>query len=243
MWSGTLRFRIVNEGPRTHILVVEDEPKVAMALGQGLLSEGYDVAVALTGEEGLSQAESRRFDLVILDWMLPGRSGLEVLETMQQRVERCPVLLLTARDAVEDRVAGLDAGADDYLVKPFAFPELLARVRALLRRGRGDAAHLLRCADVQLDRVGRSVTRGGRPVELTFREFELLDYLLVHRGHLVSREMLVRDVWKEPDRATTLDNVIDVTMARLRKKIDADPAARLIHTVRGVGFLLREGGP
>jgi len=180
---------------------------------------------------------------VLLDLMLPGRSGLEILQTLRQRHIETPVLILTARDGVDDRVLGLDLGADDYLVKPFALPELLARVRALLRRGRPTDILRLKVADLELDLVSRRVVRGDRLIDLTGREFELLEYLLRHQGHLVSREMLARDVWKEPRRATPLDNVIDVQMARLRRKVDNDGAARLIHTVRGVGFVVREGEP
>jgi DNA-binding response OmpR family regulator len=150
-------------------------------------------------------------------------------------------LILTARDGIDDRVVGLDLGADDYLVKPFALPELLARVRALLRRGRPSDVLRLKAADLELDVATRRALRGGRLLDLTAREFELLEYLLRHQGHLVSREMLARDVWKEPRRATPLDNVIDVQMTRLRKKVDLDSAERLIHTLRGVGFILKEG--
>jgi DNA-binding response OmpR family regulator len=150
---------------------------------------------------------------------------------------------LTARDSVDDRVLGLDLGADDYLVKPFAFPELFARVRALLRRGRPSDVFRLKAGDLEMDTAARKVVRGGRGLDLTSREFELLEYLLRHQGHLVSREMLAREVWKEPRRGTPLDNVIDVQIARLRKKVDSDSDQRLIHTVRGVGFVLREGEP
>jgi two-component system copper resistance phosphate regulon response regulator CusR len=175
--------------------------------------------------------------------MLPGRSGLEILQTLRQRHVDTPVLILTAREGIDDRVLGLDLGADDYLVKPFALPELLARIRALLRRGRPSDILRLKVADLEMDLVARRVVRGDRSIDLTGREFELLEYLLRHQGHLVSREMLARDVWKEPRRATPLDNVIDVQMARLRRKVDPDDAARLIHTVRGVGFVVREGEP
>jgi len=223
--------------------VVEDEPKVARALREGLAGEGYDVVVAATGEEGFFRASSEPFDLLVLDRMLPGREGLEVLRALRQKGLLCPVLVLTARDAVEDRVEGLDSGADDYMVKPFAFTELLARVRALVRRGRGDQLLRLAVADLALDVPTRRVVRGGVEVELTPREYELLEYLVRHRGTIVSREMLARDVWKEPERGTPLDNVIDVHVTRLRKKVDQGFATRLIHTVRGVGFLVREGEP
>ena len=225
------------------MLVVEDERKLAHVVSSALQAEHYDVVVAATGEDGFYRANAELFDLVVLDLMLPGRNGLEILQTLRQRHIETPVLILTARDGVEDRVLGLDLGADDYLVKPFALPELLARIRALLRRGRPSEALRLKAADLELDLVARRVVRGDRAVELTGREFELLEYLLRHQGHLVSREMLARDVWKEPRRATPLDNVIDVQMARLRRKIDRDGTARLIHTVRGVGFVVREEEP
>jgi DNA-binding response OmpR family regulator len=225
------------------VLIVEDDAKVARALGQGLTAEGYDTRIAPTGEEGFFLANRERFDLIILDLMLPGRDGLEILETLRQRDIQTQVLVLTARDSVEDRVTGLDAGADDYLVKPFAFPELLARVRALLRRGRPEHALRLKLADLEIDVLTRTVTRAGRPVELTAREYELLEYLVRHQGQLVSREMLAADVWKEPDRGTPIDNVIDVHIARLRKKVDQDVSVRLVHTIRGVGFIAREGEP
>jgi two-component system, OmpR family, copper resistance phosphate regulon response regulator CusR len=223
------------------LLVVEDEPKVARALRDGLEPEGYRVSLAHTGEEGFFLASSQPFDVIILDRMLPGRDGLEILGTLRRKGLLTPVLVLTARDAVEDRVDGLDAGADDYLVKPFAFAELLARVRALVRRGRGDQLLRLSVADLVIDVPTRAVTRAGRPVDLTAREFELLQYLVRHKGALVSREMLARDVWGETERCTPLDNVIDVHIARLRKRVDQGHTVRLIHTVRGVGFIVREG--
>src|SRR5206468_3714077 len=199
-------------------------------------AEHYDVVIAATGEDGFFRANAEVFDLIVLDLMLPGRSGLEILQTLRQRRVETPVLILTARDGIDDRVAGLDLGADDYLVKPFALPELLARIRALLRRGRPSDVVRLKVADLEMDLVARRVVRGTRSLELTGREFELLEYLLRHQGHLVSREMLARDVWREPRRATPLDNVIDVQMTRLRRKVDPDGLERLIHTVRGVGF-------
>jgi two-component system copper resistance phosphate regulon response regulator CusR len=225
------------------VLVVEDERKLAQVLSAALREEHYDVVVAATGEEGFYRANAELFDLVLLDLMLPGRSGLEILQTLRQRRIETPVLILTARDGVDDRVRGLDLGADDYLIKPFALPELLARIRALLRRGRPADVLRLKAGDLELDLVARRVMRGERTIDLTGREFELLEYLLRHQGHLVSREMLARDVWKEPRRATPLDNVIDVQMTRLRRKVDLDGPVRLIHTVRGVGFVLREGEP
>jgi two-component system copper resistance phosphate regulon response regulator CusR len=229
--------------PTARLLVVEDEPKVARALRDGLQAEGYAVTIATTGEEGFFLTTSQPFELLILDRMLPGRDGLEILQALRRQGLLTPVLVLTARDTVDDRVAGLDAGADDYLVKPFAFAELLARVRALVRRGRGDQLLRFSVADLVVDIPSRTVARAGEPVDLTSREFELLAYLVRHKGALVSREMLARDVWEETERGTPLDNVIDVHVARLRKKIDKSQAPRLIHTVRGVGFIIREGEP
>ncbi|MBZ5558095.1 MAG: response regulator transcription factor [Acidobacteriia bacterium] len=225
------------------VLVVEDERKLAQILASALQSEHYDVVVAPNGHDGFSRANTEAFDLVVLDVMLPGHNGFEILQTLRQRHIETPVLILTARDGVDDRVHGLDLGADDYLVKPFALPELLARIRALMRRGRPSDVLRLKAADLELDLVTRRAVRGERLLDLTAREFELLEYLLRDQGHLVSREMLAREVWKEPRRATPLDNVIDVQMTRLRKKVDTEGAARLIHTVRGVGFVLREGEP
>lgn len=222
------------------ILVIEDEAKISQALKEGLERAQYEVSTAKTGEEGFYLASTQNFDLVLLDLMLPGRDGLEILATLRKREWKTPVLILTARDTLSDRVQGLDTGADDYLVKPFAFPELLARIRALLRRGRTDTPLRMKLADMEMDIPTRRITRQGKTLELTTREFELLEYLLRHQGQVVSREMLAREVWKEPSRATPLDNVIDVHIARLRRKVDEPFALKLIHTVRGVGFVLRE---
>lgn len=222
------------------ILVIEDEAKISRALEEGLKRAQYEVVATRTGEEGFYLASTQSFDLVLLDLMLPGRDGLEILATLRAREWKTPVMILTARDALGDRVQGLDTGADDYLVKPFAFPELLARIRALLRRGRAEPALRLKLADLEMDIATRKVTRHGKALELTTREFELLEYLLRHQGQVVSREMLAREVWKEPSRGTPLDNVIDVHIARLRRKVDEPFPRKLIHTVRGVGFVLRE---
>jgi len=222
------------------ILLVEDEQKVAKALQEGLEAESYSVTLAHTGEDGFFRISSEPFDLAVLDVMLPGRSGIEILSAMRRQGIKIPVLLLTAKDAIEDRVLGLDAGADDYLVKPFAFPELSARIRALLRRGKSEAAVVaLSMADLQMDLLGRTVTRGATTLDLTAREFELLEYLLLHNGQVVSREMLARDVWRETARHTPLDNVIDVHIARIRRKVDDGFSPKLVHTVRGVGFVLK----
>ena len=223
-----------------HILVVEDEPKVARAIEEGLEAEQYQVTVAATGEEGFFLATTQAFDLILLDLMLPGRNGLQILTALREQNCQTPVLILTARDAVEDRVQGLDSGADDYLVKPFAFPELLARIRALTRRGRPEQALRLRLADLEVDCVTRKVMRRNQEIQVTAKEFELLEYLMRHQGHTVSREMLARDVWQTVERATPLDNVIDVHVARLRRKIDAPFEKKLLKTIRGVGFVLKE---
>ena len=225
------------------VLVVEDEQKVANALREGLEGELYEVTVAHTGEDAFFRVSTETFDAILLDLMLPGRDGLEILRTLRERGVHTPVLVLTARDTLEDRLAGLNSGADDYLRKPFAFAEVLARIRALVRRGRVTETLRLGVDDLEVDLVRRKVTRSGRTVELTVREFELLEYLLRHQGHIVSREALARDVWREEGRTTTLDNVVDVHMTRLRKKVDVDQSAKLIHTVRGVGFTVRQGEP
>jgi DNA-binding response OmpR family regulator len=186
------------------ILVVEDEQKVANALREGLEGERYDVVVERTGENAFFRLTTEAFDLILLDLGLPGRDGLEILATLRAKGVKTPVLILTARDTLEDRVAGLDSGADDYLVKPFAFAELLARIRALLRRGRAAESPRLAVGDLTMDLITRKVIRGGSPVELTVREFELLEYLMRYEGQVVSRETLARDVWKETARTTPL---------------------------------------
>lgn len=224
------------------VLIIEDDEKTAQALAAGLGSAGFGTATAYSGEEGFFLLNSEAFDLVVLDWMLPGREGIEILKTLRARGAKTPVLLLTARDAIEDRVLGLESGADDYLVKPFAFAELVARIRSLLRR----AAPLelkKTIGNLALDLEARRVSRAGKPIELTPREFDLLAYLLRQPGQVVTREMLARDVWGEPNRLTPIDNVIDVHVAHLRRKVDEGHTTKLIHTVRGVGFVLREEAP
>jgi DNA-binding response OmpR family regulator len=226
---------------KMHILIVEDEAKLLAALREGLESEGYSVSVASSGEEGFFLISNQSFELLILDVMLPGRDGIEILTALRKRGFSVPVLFLTSKDAVEDRVRGLEAGADDYLVKPFAFSELVARIRALSRRAqRVDAVNRLKLADLEMDITGHSVIRENRELVLTAREFELLEYLLRHQGRIVSREMLARDVWKENARHTPLDSVIDVHIGRLRRKVDEPFKVKLLHTVRGVGFVVRE---
>lgn len=225
---------------KSRILVIEDEKKLANAIRQGLIMDGVSAEVAHSGEDGFYLLHAQQFDLLVLDIMLPGRGGLEILREVRKEGLAVPVLLLTSKDSVSDRVMGLDAGADDYLVKPFAFPELQARIRALLRRGKTDPAPFLQLADLRMDLSSRTVTRAGVPLALTAKEFAILEYLLINKNKVVSREMLARDVWKETSRYTPLDNVIDVNIARLRRKIDDHFDAKLLQTVRGVGFMMRE---
>jgi two-component system copper resistance phosphate regulon response regulator CusR len=225
----------------THALIIDDEVKVAQAFQESFESEGYGVCVEHTGAGGLARLCNELFDVALLDLTLPDIGGLRVLEDVRARGIRTPVLVLTARDALVDRVAGLNGGADDYVVKPFAVAEVSARVRALLRRGQHTETPAIRVSvdDMHVDRLARRVTRAGQPITLTIREYELLDYLVRHCNEVVSREMLARDVWMENGRTTSLDNVIDVHIARLRRKLDPPAARTLIATVRGVGFTVR----
>ncbi len=219
------------------VLIIEDELKLLDSLGRGLTQEGYTVSTAVTGEEGFYLATTQSFDAVLLDWMLPGRDGMRVLSDLRANGCAVPVLILTARDAVEDRVTGLDHGADDYLVKPFAVAELLARMRALLRRNLTTREVVLKAADLEMDLLARRVIRCGEEIELTVREFDLLEYLLRHVNATVTRDMIARDVWKEPSGVLT--NVIDVYIKTLRRKIERNDRRQLLHTIRGVGYALR----
>jgi two-component system copper resistance phosphate regulon response regulator CusR len=220
------------------VLVVEDEQKTRDSLAEGLRMETWSVATAESGQEALGLLGRDPFDLVVLDWMLPDRDGIEVLRAIRSRGAQTAVLMLTARSTLNDRVTGLDSGADDYLAKPFAFAELLARCRALLRRPAATTGRLLRCGDLQLDTRARVAWRAGQEIPLTPREVDVLEYLLRYQGQIVTREMLERDVWKQTHRMTSLDNVIDVQIMRLRRKVDTDGSERLIHTLRGVGYRL-----
>lgn len=222
------------------ILVVEDEYKVAEALREGLEGEDYEVAVAGTCAVASRLLADGAVDVVLLDLTLPDGDGLDLLKAVRERGKDVSVLALTARDGLDDRVLGLDCGADAYLTKPFAFSEVLAYTRALLRRGRAVEPNRLAIADLEMDVATRTVVRAGQPVELTRCEFQLLKCLLEHEAEVVSRETLARDVWPDTVRSETLDNVMDVHVARLRRKIDAGHAVKLICTVRGVGFVLRE---
>ena len=221
----------------SRLLVIEDERKLLRSLQRGMEAEGYDVATAGTSNEGQARLATGEFDCVILDWMLPGRDGLQLLADLRRAGNRVPVILLTARDSVEDRVAGLDRGADDYLVKPFAFAELVARVRALLRRGPADRDTVLQVGDLDIDLLERRVRRAGEELQLRGREFEVLVYLLRHRDEDITRAMLSSDVWKEGPHASS--NVIDVTIKELRRKLDRAGLPPLIETIRGVGYRLR----
>jgi DNA-binding response OmpR family regulator len=232
------RYNHRRGAPVSRILVVEDEGKVRRGLEVELRAAGYDVAAASTGDDGLRLALAEVFDCLVLDWMLPGRDGMEILSSLRDTGRTTPVLLLTARDAVEDRVLGLESGADDYLVKPFALAELLARVKALLRRGQPDRETVLRAAGLEIDLVRRRVTRDGAEIALTQREFEVLEYLARHKGRTVTREMLGRDVWKDPNYALT--NVVEVYVNLLRKKLDTADGPSVIATVRGAGYRLKD---
>jgi two-component system, OmpR family, copper resistance phosphate regulon response regulator CusR len=220
------------------VLIIEDEPKVLRSLEQGLQKAGFEVETAATGNRGARLSMTRLFDCIVLDWMLPGRDGLKILSDLRQSGQSTPVLLLTARDAIDDRVLGLETGADDYLVKPFAFAELLARVRVLLRRGSIEHEPVLRAGDLELDLLKRRTTRGGDLIDLTHREFEVLEYLVRHKNEPVTREMLGLDVFKEPGYAYT--NVIEVYINLLRKKVEMAGRPPRIVTLRGVGYCLQE---
>jgi two-component system copper resistance phosphate regulon response regulator CusR len=223
------------------ILIVEDDGKMAASLASGLAARGYETTVARTGEEAFFLVHSTHPDLVLLDLTLPERGGLEILAQIRAQSLSLRVLILTSHNSVDDRVIGLNAGADDYLGKPFSFPELLARIQSLLRRTKvPERLTPLQLADIVVDAQARTVTRSGVSLELTTREYDLLLYLLEHRNNTVSREMLAKDVWRETSRFTPIDNVIDVQMTRLRRKVDDPFPVKLLHTVRGVGFILRE---
>jgi two-component system, OmpR family, response regulator len=218
------------------VLLVEDDRKAARVLRRGLQEEGFTVDVSHAGDEGQYQAEINEYDVIVLDWMLPGKPGIDVCRDLRSRGIATPILFLTAKDAVADRVAGLNTGADDYLTKPFAFVELLARIRALLRRGEAAHTPLLKVGDLVLDPVSHRVTRGDRRVVLTPKEYALLEYLLRHRDRVVTRTELGEHIWQEEH--DTLTNLVDVHLSHLRRKLEGGAAAPLIHTVRGRGYRL-----
>ena len=218
------------------ILLIEDDRKAAKLLAKGLREEGFVVDVAPTGEEGEEQAVVNEYDVIVLDWLLPGKDGIAVCRSLRGRDASTPILMLTARDSLADRVSGLSTGADDYLTKPFAFAELLARIRALLRRSRNARPAVLRVSDLTLDPASRRVTRGGVPVTLTSKEYAILEVLMRSAEEIVSRTHLVERVWHEASEV--LDNLVDVHVSHLRKKIDHGESPALIHTVRGFGYRL-----
>jgi len=223
------------------ILVIEDEKKVARFIKRGLEEAGYLVDIAADGEEGLYLAEIDDYDLIILDLILPRKNGLEVCKELREQNIKVPVLILSARDSVEDKVTGLDMGADDYLIKPFAFSELLARVRALLRRGESMVPVKLQVADLAMDTVTHTVIRDGKEIKLTSKEYALLEYFMMNLGKVLTRTMLSEHVWDYT--FDTFSNVIDVYINYLRNKIDRDFERKLIHTVRGVGYVMRAEAP
>jgi len=224
-----------------HVLIVEDERQMAALLKKGLEEEGHQVVVAPTGPEGLASAADGEFDVMVLDVMLPGLDGLSVARQLRATRNRTPILILTARDTTADIVAGLDAGADDYLTKPFAFTELLARLRAVSRRGPVAQEPALRLGDLVLEPSTRDVLRAGDALNLTRTEFALLEYLMRRAGHVVARNTLIAAVWGQ-DREIE-DNTLDAFVRLLRHKVDGAGRTRLIHTVRGVGYLVREEAP
>ncbi len=221
-----------------NVLVVEDERKLLESLRLGLSDEGFNVLTAVTGDDGYQSAMNDNVDVVVLDVMFPGRDGFQILNDLRKNGFKKPILMLTARDTVEDRVRGLDNGADDYLVKPFAFAELVARLRVLMRRETITGQFSFKVAKLEVDLMSRQVNRDGKEIELSQREFQLLEYLLRHKDNVVSREMLAHEVWHEPD---VLTNIIDVYVNLLRKKIEKPDLPQLIHTMRGVGYVLRTG--
>ena len=219
-----------------HILLVEDELKMARALRRGLEQEGHSVDSATDGDDALSRAVEFEYDAIVLDVMLPGRDGFSICRELRARDRWAPVLMLTARDAVEDRIRGLDAGADDYLVKPFAFGELLARLRALVRRGVSERPAIITVGDVELDPAAHTVTREGRVVDLSVREFSLLEFLMRHAGEVVSRTRILEQVWDV--NYDSFSNVVDVYVGYLRRKLELPFGRSFIRTVRGVGYVV-----
>jgi two-component system copper resistance phosphate regulon response regulator CusR len=220
------------------ILIVEDEEKVSRFIVRGLTAESFAVDAALDGQTGLELATTYNYDLVVLDLMLPGLSGTEVLRQIRNSDHRVPILMLTARDAVADKVEHLEAGADDYLTKPFAFAELMARIKALLRRGSVDRPNVLRVADLEVDRLSQQVRRASRRIELTAKEYALLEYLMANAGRVLSRTMIIDHVWDQSFDGAT--NIVDVYVRHLRNKVDDGHETKLIRTVRGVGYRISD---
>lgn len=222
------------------ILLVEDEKKVADIIGRGLRSERYAVDICHDGASGWESANAYDYDLIILDLMLPELSGTEVLEKIRRKNQQVPILILTARDSMMDKVKNFETGADDYLTKPFAFAELLVRVKALLRRGPVNRSSVLRIGDLEIDRLSQMVKRAGKKIELTSKEYSLLEYLATHPGRVFSRTMIIEHVWDQSFQGLT--NIVDVYVRHLREKVDDAFSVKLIHTVRGVGYSLSDDG-
>ena len=220
------------------LLLIEDEEKVSRFIVKGLAAERFAIDVAADGDRGLELAQTYSYDLIILDLMLPGLSGTQVLRLVRRQNERVPVLVLTARDAINDKVEHFEIGADDYLTKPFAFAELLVRVKALLRRGAVSRANTLRVADLEIDRLTQQVRRGGQRIDLTGKEYALLEYLMTNAGRVLSRTMIIEHVWDQSFDGAT--NIVDVYVRHLRNKIDEPFERKLIRTVRGVGYAIGE---
>jgi two-component system copper resistance phosphate regulon response regulator CusR len=242
--EGCMADNTNRETPR--IMVVEDDPRVSSSLARGLGEAGYEVMVATCLQDGMAALDqgASRLALVVLDLGLPDGDGIQLLRRIRADGLQIPVIMLTARDSVMDRVSGLDEGADDYLAKPFSFPELLARIRARLRSARpANEASLITIADLEIDRLTRRVRRAGRVIELTTREFDLLAFLAINAGFPVSRDMLTREVWNVFSRVTSMDKIIDVHISHLREKLESGGQSRIIHTLRGIGFMLAEDAP
>lgn len=221
------------------ILLVEDEVKLSAFIRRGLVAERYAVDIAKDGRNGLELAQTYQYDLIILDLMLPGMDGSEVLRRIRKENSSVPVLILSARDALQDKVSNMESGADDYLTKPFAFAELLVRVKALMRRGPVNRASTIRISNLELDRLSQQVKRAGHRIELTSKEYSLLEYLMSNAGRVLSRNMIIEHVWDQSFDGIT--NIVDVYIRHLRNKVDTGHEPKLLKTVRGVGYTIREG--
>jgi two-component system, OmpR family, copper resistance phosphate regulon response regulator CusR len=228
-----------NREPQMRILLIEDEVKLASFIKRGLVAERYAVDVAKDGRSGLELAQTYQYDLVLLDLMLPGMDGSEVLRRIRKENSSVPVLILSARDSVQDKVANMETGADDYLTKPFAFAELSVRIKALMRRGPVNRASTIRVSDLELDRLSQQVKRAGQRIDLTSKEYALLEYLMSNAGRVLSRNMIIEHVWDQSFDGIT--NIVDVYIRHLRNKVDTGHDSKLLRTVRGVGYTIREG--
>ena len=228
-----------NREPQMRILLIEDEVKLASFIKRGLVAERYAVDVAKDGRSGLELAQTYQYDLILLDLMLPGMDGSDVLRRIRKENSSVPVLILSARDTVQDKVANMETGADDYLTKPFAFAELSVRIKALMRRGAVNRASTIRVSDLELDRLSQQVKRAGHRIDLTAKEYALLEYLMSNAGRVLSRNMIIEHVWDQSFDGIT--NIVDVYVRHLRNKVDTGHEPKLLKTVRGVGYTIREG--